>query len=298
MSKSWNETQNTLLVSFSVVGILLIVINIFATYFIVDMKSQSIADKTIEKYLALEYDKVGGKANYEKINEITKGQVEAGLQQYEAEGWSAAQAPEQAAPTPAPTGDTISLEVAKKVTQEGTYILGNPDAEISFVEYSDLECPFCQRLHKSGTIDQVLENYDGKVNFIFKQFPLDFHPQAPMEAEAALCVWSLAGGEMFYSFIDEVFDKSKANGRSFTKETISELGETIGVDKNKLLTCIESGDFKAEAQRQMTEWSTLFGITGTPGNVLINNKTGDWDKLPGAYPYESFKQKIDGLLEK
>ena len=48
----------------------------------------------------------------------------------------------------------------------------------------------------------------------------------------------------------------------------------------------------------MAEGRDMFGITGTPGNVLINNKTGDWDKLPGAYPTASFKEKIDVLLEK
>ncbi len=280
------------------ISLLLAVITIIATYIIVDIKTKNISEEVVNQMLLVEYKKVGGKVNYDKIIEIQQKQVEEWLKGYD-NGWAAWTVDTNQANNvvPSPSWSTLSIEQATKITSEGTYILWNKDAEISFIEYSDLECPFCKKLHESGVIEELLENYDGKVNFIFKQFPLDFHVQAQMEAEATLCVWEIAWEDKYYEFITKVFDGSQANGRSYTKNTISELWATIGIDKSKLLSCIESGKMKQRAQDEMAEWGSVFGITWTPWNVLINNKTGKWDKLPWAYPYASFKAKIDSLLQ-
>ncbi|MDD3145462.1 MAG: thioredoxin domain-containing protein [Candidatus Gracilibacteria bacterium] len=279
------------------ISVMILIITILATYMIVDVKTKSIANEVVSQNLNIEYEKVGGKENYDKINEIQKTQIVEGLKQYDAQG-GGENNPQANAPTPPSEGGAISLEQVKKVTSENTHILGNPDAEITWVEYSDIECPYCKKLHQSGTIEEIMKEYDGKVNFIFKQFPLAFHKQAQMEAEAVLCAGELGGKDKYYDFITQAFNGSKGNGESYTKESISKLGGELGIDEKKLLSCIESGKFKQQAQDEMEEGSTLFGITGTPGNVLINNKTGKWDKLPGAYPTGSFKQKIDSLLEK
>jgi len=271
--------------------VILVFIGIGSTHYILS----KIPEKIVANMLAIEYDKVGGIENYVKITKITRQQTIAWLKQYESQNWQ----------VQAPTTNNninsiwnkISIEQAKKVTWENTYILWNPDAEISFVEYSDLECPFCKKLHDSKTIDKILEEYDWKVNFIFKQYPLvDIHPQAPMEAETALCVWDLAWWEKYYEFIEKTFKNSKANGRSYTKETMVELWSNIWVNKTKLLACINSGKNKALANSQLNEWKSFFWITWTPWNVFINNKTGKWNKLPWAYPFEYFKQKIDNLF--
>ena len=272
--------------------VVLVLLGIGSTHYVVS----KIPEKVTKNILEIEYNKVWWKENYEKINEIQKKQIVDGLKQYEAQNGQV-KAP-QAQQAPAPTNNKISLEQAKKVTNENTYILGNPDAEITWVEYSDLECPFCKKLHQAWTIEEVMKAYDWKVNFVFKQFPLGFHKQAQMEAEALLCAGDLEWKDKYYEFISKIFDGSRTNGNSYSKETISELWGTIWIDKDKLLSCIESGKFNQQAKDEMAEWSNLFGITGTPGNVLINNKTGKWDKLPGAYPTASFKQKIDSLLSK
>jgi protein-disulfide isomerase len=236
--------------------------------------------------LALEYYKVGGKANYDTINAIQKEQVVEWLKQYEAQ-WGVI--PEvDSYNEPQAAAQAISLEQAKKVTTEGTYILWNPDAEISFVEYSDLECPFCQRLHESWVIDQVLENYEGKVNFIFKHFPLPSHRNAQQKAEVTECAGELGWKDAYYEAVETIF----SNGWD-----ISELPGKLGIDIDKFQTCLNSSKYTDKVQSQAKEWKNLFGITWTPGNVLINNKTGEWDKLPWAYPYENFKQKIDALLQ-
>lgn len=276
---------------------LLILINIGATFMIVDTKTKEVVNNVIAKTLALEYSKVWGKANYDKITNITREQTIAWLKQYDANGGAQPAAQPQAQTTPAPAGGELSQDQIKKI-KDWVYIMWNPDVEVTWVEYSDLECPFCKKLHEAGTIDEVMKAYDWKVNFVFKQFPLDFHKQAPMEAEAVLCAWELAWKDKYYEFIGKVFEGSEARGNSYTKESISKLAWTIWIDEAKILSCIKSGKNKARADSEMKEWQSLFGITGTPWNVLINNKTGKWDKLPGAYPTASFKQKIDSLMTK
>ena len=271
--------------------IVLILIWIWSTHYLVSQ----IPEKITAKMLAIEYDKVGWMENYVKINKITKEQVIAWLKQYEDQNGEI-QAPQVNNDT-VNIWNKLSMEQAKKVVWDNTYILGNPDAEISFVEYSDLECPFCKKLHESGTIEKVLKEYDGKVNFVFKQFPLWFHQQAQMEAEAALCVWDIAWTDKYYEFITNVFKNSQTNGRSYDVNSISELAWNMWIDKTKLSACINAWTNKDLAKAQTIEGSSLFGITWTPWNVFINNKTGEWDKLPWAYPFESFKQKIDSLLK-
>jgi len=109
----------------------------------------------------------------------------------------------------------LSQDSLEQIIPEDVYILGNSDAEITWIEYSDLECPFCKKLHLAGTIDAVMKKYEGNVNFIFKHFPLDFHANAQKEAEAAECVGELAGGELYYKFINTIFERTKGNGTGF-----------------------------------------------------------------------------------
>jgi len=289
------ENNNNLMQFIAI--IILILIGIGSTHYILSKMPEKVAEKVTANMLAIEYDKVGWMENYAKITKITREQTIAGLKAYEAQNWQVQAPQDQVQQAPSNTGNKISLETAKKVTEENTYILGNPDAEITWVEYSDLECPFCKKLHQSGTIEEVMKAYDWNVNFVFKQFPLAFHKQAPMEAEAALCAWDLAWKDKYYEFIWKVFENSEARWNSYTMESISKLGGTLWIDERKLLSCIKSGKNKDLANSQMAEGQNLFGITWTPWNVLINNKTGKWDKLPGAYPTNAFKQKIDSLLQ-
>ncbi len=274
--------------------IVLMLVGIGSTHYVIKQKTERVANDVIAKTLALEYAKVWWKENYDKIIEITREQTIAWLQQYK--WWAKKNAPQvDKAEKKAPAGWKIEGAAIKKV-QKDAYILWNKDAEITWVEYSDLECPFCKRLHEAGTIEEVMKAYDGKVNFIFKQFPLGFHKQAPMEAEASLCGGELAGKDKYYEFITAIFKNSEARWNSYTMESISKLWWTIGIDEKKLLACIKSWKNKARAQAEMAEGKS-FGITGTPWNVLINNKTGKWDKLPWAYPTSAFKAKIDALLK-
>ena len=289
-------------ITYWIIAILLLIINSFVTYFIVDEKTSGVAEKVVAKMLAIEYDKVWWMENYVKINKISKEQIILWLKQYDQQNnwninwWQANSKINNQQPSPS-KWNQVTIEQANSIISDWTYIMWNKDAEISFIEYSDLECPFCKKLHEAGTIEKILKEYDWKVNFIFKQYPLSFHANAPMEAEAALCVWSLNWSDKYYEFIEEVFKNSKTNWTSYTSNSISDLWSTIWIDKKELLSCINSWKFKQSVQKEINEWSKIFGVTWTPGNVMINKNTWKWEKLPWAYPYESFKEKIDLLLK-
>jgi len=287
-----SKNNNTFLAQFIAV-IILILVWIGSTHYVIS----KIPEKVTANMLAIEYDKVGWMENYVKINKIQKEQIIAGLKQYEAQNWKVQAPKAKVQQVPSNTWNKISLETAKKVTSKNTYTLGNPDAEITWVEYSDLECPFCKKLHNSWTIGEVMKAYGDKVNFVFKQFPLGFHANAPKEAEAVLCAWELWGSEKYYSYINTIFERTRWNGTWFALSALVPLAKELGLDESKFKTCLDSGKYASQVQTEMAEGQSLFWITWTPWNVLINNKTGKWDKLPGAYPTASFKQKIDSLLK-
>ena len=80
---------------------------------------------------------------------------------------------------------------------------GSRNAEIAIVEYSDYQCPFCHRVHP--TYQQLMQKYDGKIVWVFRHFPLSFHPEAMPLAIGAECANELGGQDAFWGFTDKVF---------------------------------------------------------------------------------------------
>jgi protein-disulfide isomerase len=271
--------------------LVLIVIWIGSTHFVIS----KIPEKVTKNMLAIEYDKVWWMDNYVKINKLNKEQIVAWLKQYEAQNWRVKPVNNQWTQQ---KSNVLSAEQIAWVTKTKDYVLWTPWSEIVWVEYSDLECPYCKKLHESWVIEKILKDYKWKVSFIFKQFPLTrIHPQAPMESEAALCVWEFGWASKYYEFINLVYANSKVNGKSFTDDSISKIWSKIWIEESKILACIKSWKYKNETENQLKEWNSLFGVTWTPWNILLNTKTGRWVKMPWALPYEAFKQKIDSLMK-
>ncbi len=86
---------------------------------------------------------------------------------------------------------------------EQDYILGDKNATITIVEYSDLECPFCVRFH--ATQEAIMEEYAGQVRWVHRHFPLDFHKNAKEYAYAAECAGEIGGNDAFWNMIDYIF---------------------------------------------------------------------------------------------
>lgn len=172
------------------------------------------------------------------------------------------------------------------------YVRGNPDAEITIIEYSDYECPYCKRFH--NVMKEVIAANKDSVNWIYRHFPLQFHnPLASKEAEAAECVGSIAGNDAFWEYTDLVYETTKSNnGLELTQLPI--LAEKIGVDTTKFTECYEAETFAKKVQQQLADGSKA-GVTGTPGSIILNNKTGNLKLISGALPADSIQKEIDAL---
>ena len=193
-----------------------------------------------------------------------------------------------AQPTPAPTPSLPTPEPSDvpPVTADD-HVRGNPNATVSIIEYSDFECPFCQRVHP--TISQVVDEYGDDVNWVYRHYPLSFHPNAQVTAEASECIAELGGNDAFWEFADIVFTEGAVEAN------LLGYAEEVGVDGAAFQTCLDSGKYADKIATQMSEGSAA-GVTGTPGNIILNNETGDAVTVAGAQPFQAFQSAIDTLL--
>lgn len=188
------------------------------------------------------------------------------------------------APKQAVVNQDTGIEFVQPHSED--YVKGNPDAKVTLVEYSDIDCPFCQRFH--GTIGQILEAYPNDVNVVFRHFPLtQLHPDAATKAAASECVGELGGNDAFWSYLDVLFNnKTAVSG-------LAQAAGQVGVDQTAFQECLDSGKYDAKIAAS-TQEATKAGARGTPYSIL----TDGTQTIPvnGALPFEQVKPQIDSLL--
>jgi protein-disulfide isomerase len=167
-----------------------------------------------------------------------------------------------------------------KVDVGNAPVLGPKNAAVTIVEWSDFQCPYCGRVEP--TLQQVREQYKGKVRLAWKNQPLSFHPNAMPAAEAAM-----AADEQgkFWEFHDALFKRQNELGPAL----YDEVAKQVGLDMEKFHASIQGHKHLAQIKADMAAGSAV-GADGTP-TFFINGK-----KLVGAMPIESFKQVIDAEL--
>lgn len=217
--------------------------------------------------------------------------VDAGIQRY-------IQKQQEAQQKARAEQERLANEKAKnvpRVSETDDHIYGNPDAAISLIEYSDFECPYCKAFHP--TAKKIVEAYDGKVNWVFRHYPLSFHnPAAQKEAEASECANELGGNEAFWKYADLIYQRTASNGKGIPMDKLVSLAEEIGLDGELFQACLDSGKYTERVQKDFQEGSDS-GISGTPGNILLNNQTGEVKLKSGALPFEALKAEIDQMLK-
>lgn len=172
------------------------------------------------------------------------------------------------------------------------HMLGNKDAKITIVEFSDFQCPFC-RSFWSGTLPQIKRDYidTGKARFVYKHYPLDFHPGAKPAAEGTECA---SDQGKFWEMHDKIFEEQAKQGQGtiqFTKQDIAKWATAIGLNMNQFNQCVSSGKYTKLVNDDFAYGSSL-GVSGTPTS-FINGK-----RIVGAQPFTSFQAVIEGLLKK
>ena len=163
---------------------------------------------------------------------------------------------------------------------EKTPVKGADDAVITIVEYSDFECPFCQRVNP--TIEEILKRYEGKVKVAYKHLPLSFHQNA---GPAALA--SIAANEQgkFWEFHDALF----VNQQNLSEATDLKIAKDLGLNMDKFKEDMNSQWAKEKLEKDTAE-AASFGIQGTP-HFLVNGIA-----VSGAVPVDNFVEVIERLL--
>jgi len=181
---------------------------------------------------------------------------------------------------PANTGNGVS-----DVSEDDDPFLGDENAPVTIIEFSDYQCPFCQSFW-IDTLPEIKEKYidTGKVKLVYRDYPLGIHPEAQIAAEAAECVRDAAGGsnEVYFEYHDVLF----ANQGDLNEENLISWASDLGYD---ITSCLENGDFTEEVQQDFFD-GQVAGVTGTP-SFFINGK-----KVSGALPFEVFEQMIEAEL--
>lgn len=192
-----------------------------------------------------------------------------------------------------PTIKQATDEQAKNLKAD-FYLDGEPKARFTVYEFSDLECPFCKRQEDQGVMASVKAKLPGQVNRVFKVNPLPFHQQARPAATAVLCAGEIGGAEAYYKGIAAIFAAGNPSSGAFDSAVLTGLGKALKLNAAKFDACYKSDKFKATIDATIAQGAAL-GVTGTPGNVIFDNQTGNYILVSGAYPAEAFVSAIDQL---
>lgn len=177
---------------------------------------------------------------------------------------------------------------------ENDYVYGNLDARYTLIEYSDYECPYCKKFH--STAEMFVER-NPEVNWVYRHFPLDFHnPGAQKQAEAAECAGELAGNQGFWDYSKKIFERTKSNGKGFPIENLVPLAEELKLNKTQFETCLNTDKYRNKVLLQFQQGQRA-GVTGTPGNFLIDTQTGQIIAVNGAQPLNALESALNKLKE-
>jgi protein-disulfide isomerase len=193
----------------------------------------------------------------------------------------------QQAQAPQAQGEQV---VKAKVNLEGFAMLGSKEAPLTIVEFTDYQCPFCQRFHTTA-FPELKKNYidTGKVRFYSRDMPLDFHPDAMRAAEAARCA---SDQGQFWRLRDVM----GANPNKLDMDSLVADVTNLKMDVKAFRACVESEKYKSAVQTDVME-AMKIGANGTPTFVVGKSTPNgvDGELMVGAQPYPMFDQKLQEL---
>lgn len=191
-----------------------------------------------------------------------------------------------------PTSAPQAAEVPKLSDED--HVRGDRKARLALIEYSDTECPFCKSFHT--TAQRVVDENKGKVMWVYRHYPLSFHANAQKEAEATECANKLGGNDAFWKYLDTLFERTTSNGTGFALDNLVPLANELGLNEIKFKECLDGGTFDTHVGQDMAGGSAA-GVSGTPGTIVLDTKTGKTRLVTGAVPYDSIKSVLDEMLK-
>jgi protein-disulfide isomerase len=188
---------------------------------------------------------------------------------------------------------------SRNVSVDDDPVLGDQNAPLTIIEFSDYECPFCKR-----SFDQVLPDLKkhyidtGKVKLVYRDFPLSFHANAHKEAQAAECARDQGGDTAYFKFHDQIFTQTTANGTGLALTQLPVIAKNLGLNVSQFQQCLDSGKFKDEVDKDIAD-GIAAGVSGTPSWFIgKSSKDGfiNGTLVVGAQPFPVFKTVIDSML--
>lgn len=195
------------------------------------------------------------------------------------------------APTiaPTPVSDNVTLPNVTGI------MLGRPDAPLTMIEYTDLQCPFCRQYHITS-YEQIKKEWidTGKLRYILRDLPIEsIHPQAMPAARATRCAGEQGKlWEMRHSIL--------LNNARLTGDSFATFAQDLKLDMNAFKKCsADAAKFQADISKDMTEAASV-GISATPSFVIGRTSAGAMDgvKMIGAQPFAAFDAKLKELAAK
>jgi len=160
-------------------------------------------------------------------------------------------------------------------------------ADVSLIVYTDFVCPFCAKFH--STVQELFAKYDGKINVVYRNFPLKFHdPEATKFANVLECVASYGNNNSYFYGVGRVFD----DGLSYD-DLLNENDDVYGL---VFEDCVSSEKFAGKIADDIKSGKGVYGIVGTPTTVVMDNRTGEFQVVDGARSVEFFEGILDEML--
>jgi len=191
---------------------------------------------------------------------------------------------------------TEQPNLTMKISVDNDPIIGNPDAPITIIEFSDFQCPFCARFY-TQTLPLIYDEYiePGKVKLVFRDYPIQsIHPNAVPAAVASECANEQG---KFKGMHDMLFEKQNEWSRQETVDALSlfsQYATKIQLEQDTFDSCLTSGKYIDEIKKDLADGRD-YGVSGTPGFFVGNDQIG-YVELKGAQPFDSFKKIIDAQL--
>ncbi len=187
--------------------------------------------------------------------------------------------------------DIKALETVPPISTSDK-VLGNPNAEITIIEYSDFQCPFCGRFHKDAE-ETIKNNYvnKGLVSFVYRDFAF-LGDESIKSAEAAKCADDQG---KFWEYHDYLFTHQKGeNQGNFSNKNLKSFASELGLNTTIFNKCLDSDKYK-QAVLDETSAGSQAGVEGTPKSFILKN--GEVvDTIDGAEPSNSVINKLDKVL--
>ncbi len=183
--------------------------------------------------------------------------------------------------------DTLTI---KSLIENGSPILGSSFAPITILEWGDYQCTFCYRFHQTS-LNIIYEEYieSGKVNLVFKDFPLN-GPDSVLAAEAAYC----AGDQgKYWEYHDELYINWGGERTGWiTRDSLDKFASTVNLELYDFNSCLNNQKYRQRVL-DLEKFGKEIGINATPSFLIFNNEK--IEKITGNQPIDVFRKVIDDM---